>query len=98
MCFKEEKFIPKTNDMRHFADYLELAVARNLTRLNIRFIHESENKSQMLDFYLPDNDVYIEVKQFHTERVINQLASQENVILLQGRKAIHYFNSLTRKK
>jgi NMD protein affecting ribosome stability and mRNA decay len=82
--------------MRHYADHLELSVARNLTRLNIPFIHESENKEQGLDFYIPEKDVYIEVKQFHSDRIVKQMASKENVIVLQGRKAIQFFNSLTR--
>jgi NMD protein affecting ribosome stability and mRNA decay len=86
----------KQTKMRHYADYLELAVARNLTRLNIDFVHESENKEQGLDFYLPKQDVYIELKQFHSDRINEQLKSRDNVIVLQGRKAIHFFNSITR--
>jgi hypothetical protein len=77
----------------HFADSLEESVARALEMGGISFTHESENKDQGLDFYLPDYNVYIEVKQFHADRISKQLASQDNVIVLQGRKAVALFST-----
>ena len=72
----------------HCSDHLELAVIDLLIANQIRFIHESQNNDSRLDFYLPDYDVYLEVKQYHTDRVNGQLASQENVILIQGKKSL----------
>lgn len=75
----------------HFADHLEEALANFLTSKGVSFIHESQNKDQVLDFYLPGHGVYIEVKQYHAERVAKQLAAQEEVILIQGKKALDFF-------
>lgn len=41
-----------------------------------------------LDFHLPDHDVWIEVKQFHSDRIAAQMATQPNVIVAQGRVAV----------
>jgi len=72
----------------HFADHLEKRVAQALDECGIEFVHESENKEQILDFYLPFFDVYIEVKQFHTDRIAKQMSSKDNVIAVQGAKAV----------
>lgn len=72
------------------SDSLELAVATFLQQRGIDFTHESQSKDQVLDFYLPAYDVYIEVKKYHTPRVEKQLASQDNVILVQGVKALEF--------
>lgn len=72
----------------HFGDHLEKRVARALDECRIEFVHESENKEQDLDFYLPFFDVYIEVKQFHADRIARQMSSKDNVIAVQGTKAV----------
>lgn len=73
----------------HFADHLEKKVAQALDDVEIEFIHESENKEQVLDFYLPFFDVFIEVKQFHTDRISKQMSSKDNVIAVQGTKSVN---------
>lgn len=72
----------------YYADDLERTIGEKLTDLNVEFVHESENKNQQLDFYLPTFDIYIEVKQFYSNRVTAQLYAQQNVILIQGRKSM----------
>lgn len=72
-------------------DPIELIVAEGLTRAHIPFVHESDNKEQSLDFYLPIHDILIEVKQFASERIADQLAPHGNVILIQGRRAAQCF-------
>lgn len=72
----------------HFADHLEKKLATALDEVGIEFIHESENKEQDLDFYLPFFDVYIEVKQFHADRIARQMSSKDNVIAVQGMKSV----------
>lgn len=78
----------------HFADDLEERICKLLNFMNVDFIHESENKEQGLDFYLPEHDVYIEVKKFNTDRVNNQLKSKDNIILLQGKKTIKFLEDM----
>jgi hypothetical protein len=75
----------------HFADHLEKRIAEALHGAGIDFVHESENKEQSLDFYLPFYDVYIEVKQFHADRISRQMESKGNVIAIQGANAVDLF-------
>lgn len=52
-----------------------------------------------LDFHLTDLDLYIEVKQFHTPRVSDQLAKvpeRKTAIVLQGPNSVHDFARLCR--
>lgn len=78
----------------HVSDFLEQEIVEILIDLKIKFVHESQDNGSALDFYLPDFDVYIEVKQFHTDRVLKQLSSKDNVILIQGRKSIAMLTKL----
>lgn len=75
-------------------DPMELIIADGLKRADIRFVHESDNKSQSLDFSLPDFGVYIECKQFPTDRTSAQIAPFSDVIVIQGRAAAHLFVSM----
>lgn len=71
----------------HYSDELEQQVGEALSASKIKF----ERKGHRLDFFLPDFDVYIEVKKYHSERANAQLATQENIILVQGKKAVKTF-------
>ncbi|NOG70490.1 hypothetical protein HJG45_08920 [Roseicella sp. DB1501] len=58
---------------------------------------EKDNPSN-LDFYLPEYDVSVEVKQFPTERIHDQMikSGQKDIIVLVGKgsiKALHYMIS-----
>lgn len=77
----------------HFADHLEKEVASILDQKGIHYIHESEGNGSTIDFYLPGYDVFIEVKQFHAERVLKQLSSKDNVILIQGKKSLSFLKA-----
>jgi hypothetical protein len=79
----------KTERKIHFTDHLETKVADALNHVGIEFIHESENAEQVLDFYLPFFDVFIEIKQFHSDRISKQMSSKENVIAVQGIKSVN---------
>jgi len=81
----------------HYADHLEKQIAEALESLEIEFIHESVDKDQELDFYLPKYDVYIEVKQFHASRIGRQMESKDNVVVLQGKKSVELFKKLLTK-
>lgn len=80
--------------MKHYADFLEEKIGKSLDNAGIPFVHESENKEQELDFYIPHLNVYIEVKQYHAPRISQQLERQENVIVLQGKRAVDVFCTL----
>ena len=69
-------------------DPVELALANQLSALGIPFVHESQDPEQRLDFYLPDQKIFIECKRFHTPRTIAQLEGRTNVILVQGWEAV----------
>lgn len=47
-----------------------------------------------LDFHLHEAPIFIEVKQFHSERIAAQMAMAPNVIAIQGREAVDWFCSL----
>lgn len=69
-------------------DPIEAIVASALTSAGVAFERDGANTSRPpLDFYLPDFDLYIEVKQFHSDRIAGQMAKAENVIAIQGRAA-----------
>lgn len=72
-------------------DPIELIVANGLTSAGIEFIHENEGGTFNLDFFLPEQKIYIEVKQFHSERIAEQSSRVENIIVIQGRHAAKEF-------
>lgn len=78
----------------HYSDDLENSIGDLLEHCKIEFTHESECKEQKLDFYLPKYDVYIEVKQFHADRISRQMQSKNNVIAIQGRKSINLLKTI----
>lgn len=78
----------------NFSDTLEQSIANALNDAYIDFIHESENPHQGLDFYLPEYDVFLEVKKFHSDRISRQMASRDNVIAVQGVKAVNFLISI----
>jgi hypothetical protein len=47
-----------------------------------------------LDFYLPGYDLHIEVKQFHSPRISEQMSRAPNVIAIQGIEAARWFAGL----
>jgi hypothetical protein len=87
--------------MLHTTDPLELRIIKLLDYKNIAFIHESQTSfprknGRSLDFYLPDFDLYIEVKAFHTERINKQLGAyaNENIILIIQEASILFLEKL----
>lgn len=72
-----------------YACLLEVDIAKALEAANISF-----TAPKRLDFYLPDYDIFIEVKRYHTERSNDQLSTQDNVILVQGMKCVDFLCKL----
>lgn len=82
---------------RNISDPLETLVADVLNRGGIEFVHESEDESGQtkgLDFWVPKWNCHIEVKQFHSPRITGQMERVENVIVLQGARAVNVFKAL----
>jgi len=85
----------------HFGHPLEKLVAEALTRANIKWIHEPPlpHTLRRIDFYLPDYNVYIEVKSFYSsKRIHEQLSNVQNSILIVGYKAVEAFICLITKE
>ena len=55
-------------------DRVEKLIAEGLDLIGVSFTHETLNKAQGLDFYLPDFDIFIECKAFSSDRTNNQIA------------------------
>ena len=71
------------------SDPMERLIEAALIAAGIRYTTESDGSSpHRLDFDLPDIGVAIEVKRFHSPRAVAQLGRTENVILVQGEKAV----------
>lgn len=73
-------------------DPVESIIARALDKLGIAYVHQLGPAG--LDFYLKDHDLHIEVKQFHTPRIAEQMGRADNVIAIQGVKAAQLFAKL----
>jgi hypothetical protein len=82
-------------DKQQISDPMERMIADALDCNGIRYVHEEPNTR--LDFYLPDFDVYIEVKQFHSDWIARQMSRASNVIALQGRRSCELFAALISK-
>lgn len=70
---------------------LERALAHALDRAGIAYFTDYEGKSpKNLDFYLPLQNLYIEVKGGHSPRIAEQMERDYNVIAVQGMKSVNF--------
>ena len=72
--------------MHGLPDPVEIVIERGLELAGIKYIRCDE-QHRHLDFYLPELNIYIEVKQFHTPRIAEQMARVPDIIAIQGMKA-----------
>jgi len=70
------------------SDPMEQLISDALNKRGIRYTGETHSDNKSLDFYLPEMGVHIEVKQFHTPRVAEQMGRVSDVIVAQGRGAV----------
>jgi len=75
-------------------DPLEQDIADALIYAGIEFKHELEGGTKNLDFYLPDYDVYLEIKGGHSDRITEQMSRDFNVIAVQGVKSVEFLCEL----
>ena len=90
--------LSKNKKSKHNIDYFESQIADILSENHIRYTFEKAKiNGRCLDFYLEDYDVFIEWKQYFSHRSSAQLESQEDVILIQGKKSLAFINHLFKK-
>ena len=77
-------------------DPIEKIVREGLDAAEIVWMGENGTEAK-LDFFLPDYDVHIEVKQFHSDRIAEQMSRATNVIAIQGREAAEFFADRLKK-
>ena len=84
--------------VKHITCPMERRVNDALEQAGVMFVHESQDNKATngLDFYLPHLNLYIEVKQFHTDRIAEQMSRVDNVIAVQGEYAVNAFCALLR--
>lgn len=84
---------------RRVTDPVERVIQDFLEAHDIEYVMDGEKdpRCDRIDFYIPHLDTYIEVKQFHAARVVNQMALVKNIIVIQGLPAAHAFVSLLSK-
>jgi hypothetical protein len=82
--------------MTNITDPMEVIIAAALDTRGVRYIHESEGKEKTdgLDFYLPEFGTYIELKRLYAPRIVTQMERVNNVIVIQGMEAALAFESL----
>lgn len=71
------------------SDPIEKMVAAALDLHSIKW-----RRGAAADFFLPEYDTAIEVKQFYSPRIAKQMQHNHNVIVIQGRKAAECFAKL----
>lgn len=72
---------------------MEEMVDRWLTTNGIPFRRADAMKTR-LDFFLPDFNVYIEVKRYHTPRINDQIERATDIIIVQGAASMRFLESL----
>lgn len=78
-------------------DPIERIVMEALEQRGVAFVGENDSRARYLDFYLPEYDTHIEVKQFHTPRTASQMERSDNIIVIVGRKAAESFREMLNK-
>lgn len=72
---------------KHMTDPMERLIAEALDYAGIRYETDCGGAAP-LDFHLVDIGLHIEVKRFHSPRIAEQMARVENVIAVQGERAV----------
>lgn len=78
-------------------DPTEDIVRKALDAANIIYSTERDERNHDLDFYLIEHAIHVEVKQFHTDRISEQMSRVPNVIAIQGKEAAQFFALMIRE-
>lgn len=82
---------------KYITDPIEQIIIDGLVASGIKYYTEYSGKTKNLDFYLPEYDIYIEVKQFHSERINEQMSRANNVICIQGKESAKFICNLLKR-
>lgn len=74
-------------------DPMESRVRDALSTVGLKFTEGDKNPAR-LDFLIEEHGIYIEAKQFHSDRIAEQMARAPNVIAVQGRDAVEWLSRL----
>lgn len=80
--------------MRPPGDPIERIVFEGLRARGVEFRVDGQGGYSGLDFYVPEMDLHIEVKQFNSPRIAEQMSRFPNVIVIQGEAAARAFVAL----
>lgn len=75
-------------------DPVEKIVQEALEQRRLVFTDERNPDNKNLDFYIPSMNLHIEVKQFHSPRIAEQMSRVPNIIAIQGIQAALAFKEL----
>lgn len=75
-------------------DPVERVIADGLDQYDIPYEHEKPVGNHRIDFFLPNEKVYIECKRFHTDRIDRQMFGIRNYIVINGMEAVQFFKDL----
>lgn len=93
---------PVSEDHKHVpADYegevsamhdpMEQIIAEALRSSGTPFVTDQGGANPAgLDFFLPDENLHIEVKRFHSHRIAEQMSRVDNVVAVQGEHAVRW--------
>ncbi|TKD17939.1 HNH endonuclease [Rhodobacter capsulatus] len=79
-------------------DPVERTIAEALDRAGIEWVGDTDPRAKRLDFFLPIENVHIEVKRFHTDRTAEQMERSENIIVVVGLAAARAFARMITKR
>lgn len=70
-------------------DPMKAIIYDALLAAGVNFMMDVSTASRVIDFYLPTEDVYIEVKRMFSDRTEAQMSTCEHIIVVQGLEAVH---------
>lgn len=89
-CFEKDRLDRINTEQGLISDPMERMMYDALSDAGIEFEYDGPRaRFPYLDFTLPD-EVYIEVKRFHTPRISDQMSRVTNVIAVQGKQACEF--------
>lgn len=77
-------------------DPMERLIHDALTAGDVVYEPEQVNEAG-LDFYVIAHDTYIEVKRMHSPRIAEQMGRADNVIAVQGERAVRWLADIVRR-
>lgn len=78
-------------------DPCEFLIRNALAIAGYDFQENVKVDDRQIDFYIPDLDLYIEVKQYHSDRISSQMSKVQNIIAVQGLAACQQFAEILKK-